>query len=163
MDETKSANIKKIDINKISAIMGVEPGKKTVIKITPTEDENKKTLELIEGSWENKHPWFLVDENEDYYAMMPAKSLTGIISGFRETQEENFKLNLEKAILQNMPIDFEDVWVVAVKEIQELADQEGARITGKDMSEIVQKIKKKHPNLFFHISDLIAMQQPKKQ
>lgn len=140
--------------------MGVDTSNKTVIKIKNTDDENKKILELVEGSWEDKQPWFVIDDSSgEHYAMMPARSMAGIFAKYRGSSEENFKLNLEKAILQNMPIDFEDVWVVALKEIQRLVDDEGEQLTNKDMLEVVKSIKKKYPNLFFNLHDLLAAKQ----
>jgi len=150
--------VKKTDIDNISKMAGLNPSEKTVIRIRDTDDENKKILELVEGSWEGKHPWFLIDEQDEYYALIPAKTLGGVFAKLKTTQEENFKLNLEKAILQNMPMDFEDVWVVAIKEIQKLSQKEGARFEGSDLSAIVRQIKEDHPNLFFHLSDLLALQ-----
>lgn len=152
--------IKKSELDKISKIMGVDTPNKTVIKIKDTDDRNKKTIELVEGSWEDKHPWFVIDDSSgEHYAIMPARSIAGIFAKYKGSSEENFKLNLEKAILQNMPIDFEDVWVVALKEIQRLVEDEGEQITNKDMLEVVRSIKKKYPNLFLNINDMIAAKQ----
>lgn len=150
--------VKNNDLDRLSKIAGLNPAEKTVVRIRNTDDENKKILELVEGSWNGKHPWFLIDEQEEYYALIPAKTLGGVFNKLKSSQEENFKLNLEKAILQNMPIDFEDVWVVAIKEIQKLSQKDGARFEGSDLSAIVRQIKEEHPNLFFHLSDLLALQ-----
>jgi len=152
--------VKKVDIDRISKIIGIDSNEKTVVRLKDG-DEDKKTLELVEGSWDNKHPWFLID-NDEYYAIMPAKALGSMFSQLRVHQEENFRLNLEKAILQNMPIDFDDVWVVAIREIQELSEKEGGKLNGVELGSIVKKIKEKHPNLFFHISDLLSLQKMKK-
>lgn len=150
--------VKKTEIDNILKMAGINPSEKIVVRIRSTDDKNKKILELVEGSWESKHPWFLIDEQDEYYALIPAKVLGGVFAKLKSTQEENFKLNLEKAILQNMPVDFEDVWVVAIKEIQKLSQKEGIKFEGLDLNAIVRQIKENHPNLFFHLSDLIALQ-----
>ncbi len=123
---------------------------KTVIEIEDTDNPSVKELNLKSGSWSPDEPWFVVDENKILHTMMPVKSVEKIVKNFHLTQEENFKLKLEKSIWQNIPIDFQDVWSVVMDEIKTLSKQE----TSIDIDRVITKIKNRHPNLFFNSNSL---------
>ncbi len=110
----------------------------------------------MSGSWNAKEPWFVVDENKKLHTMMSMNSVNKIIENFRATQEENFNLKLEKTIWQNIPIDFQDVWSVAMDEIKSMATQETKeiKVINVDLEELISKIKLEHPNLFLNLKDL---------
>ena len=56
-------------------------------------------------------------------------------------------MKLEKSILQQLPLDFQDVWAVAMEEIGKSKKNE------IDFDKLVKKIKKEHPNLFLDLKD----------
>jgi hypothetical protein len=142
-------------INIISKDIGLD-GDKTVIEIENTDNPDVKRLNLKSGSWSANEPWFVVDENQKLHTMMSINSVNKIVENFRATQEENFNLKLEKTIWQNIPIDFKDVWAVAMDEIKSMAIQEGdeAKVINVDLEELISKIKAEHPNLFLNLKDL---------
>lgn len=142
-------------INNISKDIGLD-GDKTVIKIENTENPEIKQLNLKSGSWKASEPWFVVDENQKLHTMMSINSVNKIVKNFRETQEENFNLKLEKTIWQNIPIDFQDVWAVAMDEIKSIANSkdEDTKVINVDLEELITKIKTEHPNLFLNFKDL---------
>lgn len=142
-------------INVISKDIGLNEDK-TVIKIENTEDQKIKQLNLKSGSWSTTKPWFVVDENQKLHTMMSINSVNKIVKNFRETQEENFNLKLEKVIWQNIPIDYQDVWAVAMDEIKFLIankDQD-TQVINVDLEKLITKIKAEHPNLFLNLKDL---------
>ncbi len=142
-------------INVISKDIGLN-GNKTVIEIENTENPEVKRLSLKSGSWSANEPWFVVDENQKLHTMMSINSVNKIVENFRATQEENFNLKLEKTIWQNIPIDFQDVWAVAMDEIKNKAtkEKEDIKVINVDLEELVTKIKAEHPNLFLNFKDL---------
>lgn len=142
-------------INEISKDIGLD-GDKTVIEIENTDNPEVKNLSLKSGSWNANEPWFVVDENKKLHTMMSIKSVNKIIENFRTTQEENFNLKLEKTIWQNIPIDFQDVWSVAMDEIKSMAikDLKEVKVISVDLEKLVAKIKQEHPNLFLNLKDL---------
>ncbi len=87
---------------------------------------------------------------------MSINSINKIVENFRATQEENFNLKLEKTIWQNIPIDFQDVWAVAMDEIKCIATgkDEDIKVINVDLEELIINIKAEHPNLFFNFKDL---------
>lgn len=142
-------------INVISNDIGLD-GDKTVIEIENTDNPEVKRLSLKSGSWGANEPWFVVDEKQKLHTMMSIKSVNKIVENFRATQEENFNLKLEKTIWQNIPIDFQDVWAVAMDEVKSMATQEGedTKVINVDLDKLIIKIKAEHPNLFLNFKDL---------
>jgi len=142
-------------INVISKDIGLDENK-TVIKIENTENQKIKQLNLKSGSWSTTKPWLIVDENQKLHTMMSINSVNKIVKNFRETQEENFNLKLEKVIWQNIPIDYQDVWAVAMDEIKALvaSKDKNTQVINVDLEELITKIKAEHPNLFLNLKDL---------
>ncbi len=131
----------------------------TVIEIEKTENPDIRTLSLKSGSWDNKEPWFIIDENQKLHTMVSIETMHKFIENFRELQKENFDLKLEKTILQHIPIDYQDVWAVAMDEIKKLAQkEEGTKSLNIDLERLLRKIKKDHPNLFLNLKDMFANQ-----
>jgi len=151
-------------INKLATDLGIEnPQNVTVVRLTDTDDPDKKILELIQGSWENKAPWFVVDGEGKVYLLSSIESLLQLIKSLNETKYENFNLKLEKAILENLPIDFNDVWVVAMSEIQKrLAESQNKNVLDIDIKRLIKEIKKNHPNLFMNLKQF-PLQPPTEQ
>jgi len=56
---------------------------------------------------------------------------------------ENLELRLERAILSEFPIDYEDVKAVVLEEMK--------KDENKSIEEIVNKVKLEHPNLFYNL------------
>lgn len=142
-------------INIISKDIGLD-GDKTVIKIENTENPEIKKLNLKSGSWSANEPWFVVDENQKLHTMMSINSVNKIVKKFKETQEENFNLKLEKIIWKNIPIDFQDVWAVAMDEIKSIVatESDDTKVINVDLERLLRKIKAEHPNLFLNFKDL---------
>ncbi len=140
-------------INKLATDLGIEnPANVTVVRLEDTDDPNKKTLELVQGSWENRAPWFVVDKDDRVFVLSSIESVLQLIKSLNEAKYENFNLKLEKAILENLPVDFNDVWVVAMSEIQKrLSESKNKNVLDIDIKKLVRDIKKNHPNLFLNL------------
>lgn len=145
-------------INTISKEIGLN-GDKTVIEVENTQDPEVKQLKLKSGSWESNEPWFVVDENKKLHTMISMNSINKIVDSFRASQQENFNLKLEKTIWQNVPIDFHDVWAVAMDEIKEMTlnENKNSKVINVDLEKLISKIKREHPNLFLNLKDLQIM------
>ncbi len=154
MNIEKKENILQ-DITKMATQLGIDnPSHVTVVKLEDTDDPNKKTLELIQGSWESSAPWFVIGKDDKVFVLSSLASIMQLIKSLNEAKYENFNLKLEKAILENLPVDFNDVWVVAMSEIQRrLAESKNKNLLDIDIKQLVKDIKKNHPNLFMKLKD----------
>ncbi len=131
----------------------------TVIEVENTQNPDIKILNLKSGSWNGKEPWFVIDENQKLHTMISLDSIGNLIKNFQQLQEDNFDLKLEKTILQHVPIDYQDVWAVAMDELKKIAGKNNnAKSLSVDLEKLLRKIKKDHPNLFLNLKDLFANQ-----
>ena len=164
-EENKQDNSTNLDIIKkidsLSEKLGLKKENQTLLTIKNTNDPHKKELCLKQGTWDSTDPWFAIDEDDDKqaYAFIPAEAFSQMIDTLRHAQQENFNLKLEKTIWQNIPADFEDVWVVAMEEIRNFARQEDPnKPVSIDLEKLISKVKKEHPNLFINIKDFMPPQ-----
>lgn len=147
-------------IGDISERMGIDPSEVTVVKMSSGSDERHRSLELIQGNWNKDQPWIVVDEEEHIYALTSFESIVKLIGMLTVTQSENFRHKLEKAILQRLPIDFEDVWEVAMDRIRTMArKQSDSTIINIDLDWLVGEIKQKYPNLFYHLDQILGRKE----
>jgi hypothetical protein len=132
---------------------GLPKDEKSVFFELKDIDEKTKKIELKSGSFESEMPWVGVDERENGYVMMSVDTLKGVLNILRKTQQENFNLKLEKSIWQNIPIDFQDVWAVAMNEVRDMANSGKIEsVEELNLDKLVKNIKHKYPNLFLDLS-----------
>ncbi len=141
-------------INEFSKQLGIKNDDKTVLEITASEGESK-ILRLKSGHWAAPEPWFVVDEQDKVHTLISIASLKNMLEGLKQLQRENFELRLEKAIYQQIPIDFNDAWIVAMDEIKKQA-KGGLMEMNIDLDKLMSDVKRQHPNLFV---DMEAMMQ----
>ena len=149
--EKYSNCLKRID--EFSQNLGMKKEDRAIFEMKQSENENEKCLILKNGSFDSPEPWFIMDENDQIHTLISLNSLKNILENLKQTQKENFELRLEKAIYQQIPIDFSDVWIVAMDEIKRKA-QEGVMEISIDLEKLFSDIKKEHPNL---VVDMQAM------
>ncbi|MDD3324364.1 MAG: DUF2603 domain-containing protein [Sulfurospirillaceae bacterium] len=142
-------------IDQISKELGLlNAREQTILEMQHTDNPDVKTLSLKSGSWSGAEPWFIIDDDQKLHTVISIDSLTKMIENFRKMQQETFNLKLEKTILQHVPIDFLDVWTVAMEEIRSIASaQPEAKAINIDLEKLVGKIKQEHPNLFLNLKD----------
>ncbi|EGC9982209.1 DUF2603 domain-containing protein [Campylobacter coli] len=143
--EKYSNCLKRID--EFSQNLGMKKEDRAIFEMKQSENENEKCLILKNSSFDSPEPWFIMDENDQIHTLISLNSLKNILENLKQTQKENFELRLEKAIYQQIPIDFSDVWIVAMDEIKRKA-QEGVMEISIDLEKLLADIKKEHPNLF---------------
>ncbi|EAJ9123701.1 DUF2603 domain-containing protein [Campylobacter coli] len=150
--EKYSNCLKRID--EFSQNLGMKKEDRAIFEMKQSENENEKCLILKNGSFDSSEPWFIMDENNQIHTLISLNSLKNILENLKQTQKENFELRLEKAIYQQIPIDFSDVWIVAMDEIKRKA-QEGVMEISIDLEKLLADIKKEHPNLFVDMQAMV--------
>lgn len=140
-------------IDNVSKIVGIKNSNKTVLRVKTTDNPDIKEVHLTIGSWDEGEPWFVIDENERIHALVSLDTLTQMIKNLNVSSQENFDLKLERTIWQHFPIDFGDVWVVAMDEIKKMAKKtDKVKAVKIDLDKLVSDIKMKYPSLFVDIS-----------
>ncbi|MFQ6341333.1 DUF2603 domain-containing protein [Campylobacter sp. VTCC 70190] len=141
-------------IDEFSQNLGMKKEDRAIFEMKQSQNENEKCLVLKNGSYNSPEPWFIVDENDEIHTLVSLNSLKNMLESLKQSQKENFELRLEKAIYQQIPIDFNDAWIVAMDEIKRKA-QNGDMEINIDLEKLVAEIKRKHPNLFVDMQAMV--------
>lgn len=139
-------------IETLSNTLGVKEKDKILFDIEEIS-QNELRIRIKNGSLNYKTPWFAI-KNEEPYVFMPAEIFDIVLKMLKNAQRESFELKLERSIWQHFPVDFGDVWRVAM---DELSRQKFVK--EPDLDKIVEKIKREHPNLFVDLSNLVEIQR----
>lgn len=107
-------------------------------------------LKMECGSFSKDDLWFLRDEDNEEYVVFPQKVFTRLLGRIKSIQEEKFFLKLEKDIISQMPIDFDDAMAVAKSTIEAMRQNDGS-LPEISTSSLAKEMKKEYPNLFFSI------------
>ncbi|AJC86577.1 DUF2603 domain-containing protein [Campylobacter sp. RM16704] len=140
-------------IDELSAHLGIEKHNQTIFYLTHINEKEKK-LHLKNGHELAPEPWFIVDENDDVKTMFSVKTLVEFLQNAKDLQKNNFELKLEKAIYQQIPIDFNDVWIVAMDEIKHQVAK-GVKEVNINLDQLISNIHTKHPNLFIDMKEVM--------
>ena len=136
-------------IENISHTLGISDRERITFDIEEVSS-NELRIRIVNGTKNFKSPWFAI-KNEEPYIFMPAEILDMVFRMLRTAQKASFDLRLERSIWQHMPIDFGDVWRVAMDELAR-----GNFAKEPDLEKLIAKIKQEHPNLFVDMTSFIA-------
>ena len=112
--------------------------------------DNELSLQLLNSKINLNSPWFSI-QDEEPYIFMSAEILDMVFKMLKNLQKENFELRLERSILQHMPLDFGDVWRVAMDELSNDNLKKEP-----DLDKLLDKSKREHPNLFLNMENLLS-------
>ena len=116
-------------------------------------EDDTMLLAMERGGFSKEDLSFLcVDEGEEY-VVFPQKLFVRLLTRIRNIQEEKLIMKLEKDIISQMPIDFDDVMVVAKNILESLRLSDGS-LPEINTALLAKDIKKKYPNLFFNLDYL---------
>jgi hypothetical protein len=101
-----------------------------------------KDYELKEGD-QNSSLW-IIKINGKTKVALEFDEYVLLMEEMKKLMKENFELKLEKAILSEFPIDYDDVKAVVLEEMKNNPDM--------NLNDLVKKIKTEHPNLFYDIN-----------
>lgn len=90
----------------------------------------------------------LQDNNAQEFYVIPKQEMRKLIKIAKNIQIDEYLLRLKQEIHKNMPIDFEDVWCIALKEAKDYK---------KEPETIVKSLKRRHPYLFLSFLNNLTM------
>ncbi|WP_297810220.1 DUF2603 domain-containing protein [uncultured Helicobacter sp.] len=85
------------------------------------------------------------DKNKQEFYLVSKKNMQQLLESAKQLEVDKYLFKLEQEIYSNVPIDFEDVWCIALKEIKNYK---------KEPKALVKNLKKRYPYLFFEISKI---------
>jgi len=100
-----------------------------------------KELEVKEGDLNS--PIWIMEVNGEFKVVVDPVMYIKMMKDMNDLLEEVLELKLERAIFNSLPIDYEDVKAIVLKEMKEHPD--------KNIDEILDKIKLENPNLFYKL------------
>ncbi len=136
----------KKSLENIANTLGISRRKRTTFEIEKSSDNEMKMS--VKGKVDFNAPWFGLNCDQPA-VMVPAPLFEAIIDNLTRIQRENFELKLEKSIWQHIPVDFGDVWSVAIDELRHSNFKKEP-----NLDQFIAKIKKKHPNLFVDMGQI---------
>ena len=97
-------------------------------------------VELIEGDLKEK-PWLIESEDKNY-VLLEEEQYDKIILLLKNILEENLEYKIEERVINEFPVDFEDVKLVVKKEMKE---------ENLPLDKAIKKVKTQYPNLFHKV------------
>jgi len=116
-------------------------------KLAEKLDINEKTIvickdmEVQQGDLNS--PLWIMNVNDQLKIVLESDEYIKIMETLKNVMKENFELKLEKAILGEFPVDYDDVKAVVLEEMKRNEDY--------SIDEVIHKVKLEHPNLFYNL------------
>ncbi|EJB18773.1 hypothetical protein HPCPY6081_0656 [Helicobacter pylori CPY6081] len=104
-------------------------------------------LELEKGAFKKNEAYFISDEEDKNYVLVPDNVISLLAENARKAFEARLRAELERDIITQAPIDFEDVREVSLQLLENLRQKDG-NLPNINTLNFVKQIKKEHPNLF---------------
>ena len=98
-------------------------------------------IEVKQGNLENS--LWIMKIKDDVKVVLDIDEYLKIMKLNEKLLKEVFELKLEKTILSEFPIDYDDVKAVVLEKMK--------KNENKSLEDIVDKIKLEHPNLFYNL------------
>ena len=110
---------------------------KTLVKIENID------VKVLEGDLKEK-PWLIENDNKNY-VLLEESQYNKLLDFLKDVLDKNLEFKMEQKILNEMPLDYEDVKAVVKKEIDE---------KHLSIEEAIKEVKFNYPNLFHQQLDI---------
>ncbi|CAM2786139.1 DUF2603 domain-containing protein [Helicobacter felis] len=150
MDNTSQAKLNTDGMQEIYQSLESGKNRARAKRIAP----DQMLLELQEGALNTQEAWFVQDEQDHKFVVIPEVLLQYIVQVIQRAYEEKIMVELERDMATLTPIDFKDAMAVAFKKLEGMRASDGSlpRISSLDF---VKQLKRQHPNLFFNLAELL--------
>ena len=107
---------------------------------------NNIDVEVLKGDLAEK-PWLIENEDKNYI-LLEEEQYNKLLQLLKDVLEENLELKMERKILNEFPVDADDVKAVVKQEMKD---------NNLSIDEALQKVKTNYPNLFnkLEIDDIL--------
>ena len=107
---------------------------------------NNIDVEVLKGDLAEK-PWLIESEDKNYI-LLEEEQYNKLLQLLKDVLEENLELKMERKILNEFPVDADDVKAVVKQEMKD---------NNLSIDEALQKVKTNYPNLFnkLEIEDIL--------
>ncbi len=99
-------------------------------------------IELLEGD-ANEKPWLIQDNLDKKYILLEEEQYNKILELLKFALKENLELKLNQRIMEELPLDLEDVKAVVKQKIED---------ENLSVDEAIKKVKNENKNLFHNIT-----------
>jgi len=99
-------------------------------------------IELLEGD-ANEKPWLIQDNLDKKYILLEEEQYNKILELLKFSLKENLELKLNQRIMEELPLDLEDVKAVVKQKIED---------ENLSVDEAIKKVKNENKNLFHNIT-----------
>jgi hypothetical protein len=99
-------------------------------------------IELLEGN-ANEKPWLIQDNLDKKYILLEEEQYNKILELLKFSLKENLELKLNQRIMEELPLDLEDVKAVVKQKIED---------ENLSVDEAIKKVKNENKNLFHNIT-----------
>lgn len=122
------------------------------VTILEFKNDDFENLNFLQGTQNDVKPWFAIKDGE-LFVISDSGDVLDFMDEYTNLAKENFELKLEKSILKQFPIDFNDVWAVCMDEIKKfIQNNEKSEVK---FDNIVKKVKNDYPNLFVNFDEMV--------
>ncbi len=149
MEKLPKKRVSKTKLQKLINSLTTQKNRAFLKKIST----NEMLLELEKGAFKKNEAYFISDEEDKNYVLVPDNVISLLAENARKAFEARLRAELERDIITQVPIDFEDVREVSLQLLENLRQKDG-NLPNINTLNFVKQIKKEHPNLFFNFDNM---------
>ncbi|GAA9696405.1 DUF2603 domain-containing protein [Helicobacter pylori] len=149
MEKLPKKRVSKTKSQKLINSLTIQKNRAFLKKISASE----MLLELEKGAFKKNEAYFISDEEDKNYVLVPDNVISLLAENARKAFEARLRAELERDIITQAPIDFEDVREVSLQLLENLRQKDG-NLPNINTLNFVKQIKKEHPNLFFNFDNM---------
>lgn len=110
-------------------------------------------LDFVKGEMRSNEAWFIKVEGEAEFVVLPENILNRLLGTIKTNHEEKVFLTLKNELKDLLPLDLDDVMVVAINELESYRGKDGS-LPIINVKHVAKSIKRKYPNLFVSLPTL---------
>lgn len=151
------------EVEKIAKELGfLNLDEEAILELKRDTQSGERVVNFKNFDLNSKRSWFIEDkESKNVYQVVPTEVSRLVMKTLRSVLQENMKMKLEKLILEELPIDFNDVWSVAIDRLEQRVNSplDISLSNLNNLESLIKDIKREHPNLFMKVDSAKAFEE----